>query len=96
MFKFLFYFESYVDVSTEIGQELNSKVLSLQVYEVDVLEGDTIIMGSDGLFDNVYDAEIETTLRILGSPDEDFPSRAGMSHLNSDFNLSSMKLLISI
>jgi serine/threonine protein phosphatase PrpC len=29
------------------------------MYEIDVQEGDVIIVGSDGLFDNVYDKDIE-------------------------------------
>lgn len=34
-------------------------------------EGDTIVMGSDGLFDNVYDLEIESTLRIFTISDQE-------------------------
>lgn len=33
-----------------------------QVYRLDLKEGDTIVMGSDGLFDNVFDHEIVSTI----------------------------------
>lgn len=31
---------------------------------MELVEGDTIIMGSDGLFDNLFDREIVSTLSI--------------------------------
>lgn len=40
-------------------------------------EGDTIVMGSDGLFDNVYDLEIENTLRIFTISDQESAQRCG-------------------
>lgn len=33
-----------------------------QVSSVKLLEGDTMVMGSDGLFDNVFDHEIVSTI----------------------------------
>jgi len=33
-----------------------------QVCNVQLMEGDTIVMGSDGLFDNVFDHEIVQTI----------------------------------
>lgn len=36
--------------------------LQKQVTSVKLLEGDTIVMGSDGLFDNVFDHEIVSTI----------------------------------
>lgn len=33
-----------------------------QVSDVELIEGDTIVMGSDGLFDNVFDHEIVSTI----------------------------------
>lgn len=33
-----------------------------QVSDVELVEGDTIVMGSDGLFDNVFDYEIVSTI----------------------------------
>lgn len=34
----------------------------MQVCSVELWEGDTIVMGSDGLFDNVFDKEIISTV----------------------------------
>lgn len=34
----------------------------MQVTSVDIVKGDIIVMGSDGLFDNVFDHEIISTI----------------------------------
>lgn len=44
---------------------------------MELMEGDTIIMGSDGLFDNVFDNEIVSIIARYKDVDE-----AGMSLLN--------------
>lgn len=36
-----------------------------QVSSVELMEGDTIVMGSDGLYDNVFDHEIVSTMDIF-------------------------------
>lgn len=36
--------------------------LQFQVSSIELMEGDTIVTGSDGLFDNVFDHEIVSTL----------------------------------
>lgn len=36
-------------------------LLQLQVSNLELTEGDIIVVGSDGLFDNVYDNEIIST-----------------------------------
>lgn len=43
---------------------------------MELIEGDTIIMGSDGLFDNVFDDEIISTMARCKDVDE-----AGMCFL---------------
>lgn len=48
-----------------------------QVFRAELKEGDTIVMGSDGLFDNVYDLEIENTLRIFTISDQESAQRCG-------------------
>ncbi|XP_031484844.1 probable protein phosphatase 2C 1 isoform X2 [Nymphaea colorata] len=49
------YFDCPFQLSSEIvGQTYEDAVVS----NVEVMEGDTIVMGSDGLFDNVFDHEI--------------------------------------
>ena len=45
-----------------------------KVSRVEVMEGDTIVMGSDGLFDNVFDHEIVSI--VAGHSDV---TEAGMS-----------------
>ncbi|KAG6737096.1 hypothetical protein POTOM_059912 [Populus tomentosa] len=50
---------SFVLLSSEmVGQTYLDAVVS----RVEVMEGDTIVMGSDGLFDNVFDHEIVSTV----------------------------------
>lgn len=39
------------------------------MYEIDVQEGDVIIVGSDGLFDNVYDKDIEILVTPICNSD---------------------------
>ncbi|CAM6100715.1 unnamed protein product [Calypogeia fissa] len=68
--------QHYFDCPYQLSSESAQTADDATVYEVGVLEGDTIIMGSDGLFDNVYDSEIEATMQRLGGLDEDYPSRA--------------------
>lgn len=36
-------------------------------------------MGSDGLFDNVYDSDIESTVKVFSGSDEDSANRLGMA-----------------
>lgn len=48
-----------------------------QVFKAELKEGDSIVMGSDGLFDNAYDRDIETTLSIFGGSDQESAERCG-------------------
>lgn len=52
-----------------------------QVFKAELKEGDSIVMGSDGLFDNVYDRDVETTLSVFGGSDEESAIRSGKSGL---------------
>ncbi|XP_050367476.1 probable protein phosphatase 2C 26 [Argentina anserina] len=53
------YFDCPFQLSSQaFGQTYRDAVLS----SVELMEGDTIVMGSDGLFDNVFDHEIVSTL----------------------------------
>lgn len=58
--------------SEEAGQSAADAV----VFKAELKEGDTIVMGSDGLFDNVYDRDIETTLSIFGGSDQESAQRS--------------------
>jgi hypothetical protein len=42
-------------------------------------------MGSDGLFDNVYDRDIETTLSIFGGSDQESAQRSGKFLFRSQY-----------
>lgn len=48
-----------------------------QVFKAELKEGDAIVMGSDGLFDNVFDRDIESTLSIFGGTDAEAAERCG-------------------
>ncbi|KAM5583088.1 putative protein phosphatase 2C 26 [Rosa sericea] len=53
------YFDCPFQLSSQaFGQTYRDAVVS----SVELIEGDTIVMGSDGLFDNVFDHEIVSTL----------------------------------
>lgn len=47
------------------------------MYSVPVEEGDTIVMGSDGLFDNVFDNDIASIVDVFGGSDDGAPLRSG-------------------
>lgn len=43
---------------------LSAIYIEIQVTTVEIMEGDTVVMGSDGLFDNVFAREI---ISVVGS-----------------------------
>uniref|UniRef100_A0A803PV04 Protein phosphatase n=1 Tax=Cannabis sativa TaxID=3483 RepID=A0A803PV04_CANSA len=55
--------EHYFDCPYQLSSEVISQTyLDAKVSSMELIEGDTIIMGSDGLFDNVFDHEMISTL----------------------------------
>lgn len=66
------YFDCPYQFSSEPGAQTS---VDAMVYKVELLPGDIIVMGSDGLFDNVYDKDIEKTVRFFGGSDDSFPQR---------------------
>ncbi|XP_059593507.1 probable protein phosphatase 2C 26 isoform X3 [Vitis vinifera] len=55
--------EHYFDCPYQLSSEVITQTyLDATVTSVKLLEGDTIVMGSDGLFDNVFDHEIVSTI----------------------------------
>ncbi|XP_010032961.2 probable protein phosphatase 2C 26 isoform X1 [Eucalyptus grandis] len=61
------YFDCPYQLSSEsVGQTYQDAVVST----VEVIEKDTVVMGSDGLFDNVFDHEIVSTLAKHGDVSE--------------------------
>eukprot|EP00250_Pteridium_aquilinum_P005112 c15257_g1_i1 orf=137-1282(-) len=66
------YFDCPYQLSSEPGAQTS---IDAKVHKVEVLPGDIIIMGSDGLFDNVYDKDIEKTVSFFRDSDENFPQQ---------------------
>ncbi|KAK7301667.1 hypothetical protein RJT34_12538 [Clitoria ternatea] len=57
--------EHYFDCPFQLSSErVGQTYLDAAVSNVELIEGDTIVMGSDGLFDNVFDHEIIQTFVI--------------------------------
>ncbi|XWS29069.1 hypothetical protein CRYUN_Cryun25bG0125000 [Craigia yunnanensis] len=58
--------EHYFDCPYQLSSELIGQTYlnAVWVSSVELMERDTIVMGSDGLFDNVFDREIVSTLAI--------------------------------
>ncbi|KAK9279232.1 hypothetical protein L1049_012910 [Liquidambar formosana] len=55
--------EHYFDCPYQLSSEVVGQTyLDAMVCTVELMEGDTIVMGSDGLFDNVFDHEIVSTM----------------------------------
>ncbi|XP_047177789.1 probable protein phosphatase 2C 26 isoform X2 [Vigna umbellata] len=55
--------EHYFDCPFQLSSERAGQTyLDAAVCNVELMEGDTIVMGSDGLFDNVFDHEIVQTI----------------------------------
>ncbi|XP_073113401.1 probable protein phosphatase 2C 26 isoform X6 [Elaeis guineensis] len=54
--------EHYFDCPYQLSSEIIGQTyLDAMVCTIELMEGDTIVMGSDGLFDNVFDHEIVST-----------------------------------
>nr|POE66337.1 putative protein phosphatase 2c 26 [Quercus suber] len=55
--------EHYFDCPYQLSSEVVGQTyLDAMVSSVELMEGDTIVMGSDGLFDNIFDHEIISTI----------------------------------
>uniref|UniRef100_A0A7N0TGR1 Protein phosphatase n=1 Tax=Kalanchoe fedtschenkoi TaxID=63787 RepID=A0A7N0TGR1_KALFE len=55
--------EHYFDCPYQLSSEVVGQTyLDAMVCSVNLMEGDTVVMGSDGLFDNVFDQEIVATI----------------------------------
>ncbi|KAK4606772.1 hypothetical protein RGQ29_000847 [Quercus rubra] len=55
--------EHYFDCPYQLSSEVVGQTyLDAMVSSVELMEGDTIVMGSDGLFDNIFDQEIISTI----------------------------------
>ncbi|KAL6200419.1 hypothetical protein ACLB2K_030200 [Fragaria x ananassa] len=80
------YFNCPFQLSSQaFGQTYRDAVLST----VELMEGDTIVMGSDGLFDNVFDHEIVSTLtgyRDVAEAAKTLANLASNHSLDSNFD----------
>lgn len=61
--------QHYFDCPFQFGSESPDTASDAQVYEVDLEEGDTIVVASDGLYDNVYDRDIGAVVSVFGGSD---------------------------
>ncbi|KAJ6424530.1 hypothetical protein OIU84_025330 [Salix udensis] len=81
--------EHYFDCPYQLSSEIAGQTyLDAVVSRVEVMEGDTIVMGSDGLFDNVFDHEIVST--VVGHSDvaeaaKALANLASIHSMNSEF-----------
>jgi protein phosphatase PTC7 len=66
------YFDCPYQFSSESGGQSATDAV---VLKAELKEGDAIVTGSDGLFDNVFDRDIESTLSIFGGTDAEAAER---------------------
>uniref|UniRef100_A0A7I4BT21 Protein phosphatase n=1 Tax=Physcomitrium patens TaxID=3218 RepID=A0A7I4BT21_PHYPA len=69
--------QHYFDCPYQFSSEQSGQsAADAMVFKAELKEGDSIVMGSDGLFDNVYDRDVETTLSVFGGSDEESAIRS--------------------
>ncbi|XP_044482496.1 probable protein phosphatase 2C 26 isoform X4 [Mangifera indica] len=83
--------EHYFDCPFQLSSEAAGQTyLDAMVSSVELMEGDTIVMGSDGLYDNVFDHEIVSTMDIFTDVAEAAKALADLAHIHSrDSNFDS-------
>ncbi|KAH6556520.1 hypothetical protein KP509_1Z173900 [Ceratopteris richardii] len=68
--------QHYFDCPYQLSSEPEAQTSKdATVYEVQLQSRDVIIMASDGLFDNVFDKDIENTVNLLWGSGDEFPQR---------------------
>ncbi|KAA8543703.1 hypothetical protein F0562_021551 [Nyssa sinensis] len=81
------YFDCPYQLSSEV---VGQTYLDATVSSVELMEGDTIVMGSDGLFDNVFDNEIVSMMARYVDVAEAAKALANLAHNHStDSNFDS-------
>ncbi|XP_059626425.1 probable protein phosphatase 2C 26 isoform X2 [Cornus florida] len=87
--------EHYFDCPYQLSSEaVGQTYLDATVSSVELMEGDSVVMGSDGLFDNVFDHEIVSTLARYSDVFETANALANLAHNHSmDSNFDSPYIL---
>ncbi|XP_052175822.1 probable protein phosphatase 2C 26 isoform X2 [Diospyros lotus] len=76
--------EHYFDCPYQLSSEVAGQTyLDAMISSIQLLEGDTVVMGSDGLFDNVFNHEITSTLARYGDIAEAAKALANLAHNHS-------------
>lgn len=76
--------EHYFDCPYQLSSEVVSQTyLDAVVSCVNLIEGDITVMGSDGLFDNVFDREIVSTLTTISDVAESAKALANLANKHS-------------
>ncbi|KAL6967749.1 protein-serine,threonine phosphatase [Sarracenia purpurea var. burkii] len=76
--------EHYFDCPYQLSSEVVGQTyLDATVTSVQLMEGDTVVMGSDGLFDNVFDQEITSTVARYSDVAEAAKALANLAHNHS-------------
>lgn len=74
LFSQVFYLlQHFFDCPYQFGSESTDSVADAEAFEVQLEAGDTLVMGSDGLFDNMFDRDIEAVVSLFN----DTPEAAG-------------------
>ncbi|KAK3019330.1 hypothetical protein RJ639_003861 [Escallonia herrerae] len=83
--------EHYFDCPYQLSsEEVGQTYLDATVSSVELTDGDTIVMGSDGLFDNVFDHEIVSTMATSGDVADAAKALADLAYKHSvDFYFDS-------
>ncbi|KAJ9167503.1 hypothetical protein P3X46_022151 [Hevea brasiliensis] len=76
--------EHYFDCPYQLSSEMVGQTyLDAMVSSMELMEGDTIVMGSDGLFDNVFDNEIVSTIARYDSVAEAAKALANLARTHA-------------
>lgn len=79
--------EHYFDCPYQLSSEVTTQTyLDAMVSSVKLMEGDIVVMGSDGLFDNVFDREI---VSIVGANNNVTETAKALAELARDHSLDS-------
>ncbi|KAH9309231.1 hypothetical protein KI387_037142, partial [Taxus chinensis] len=72
--------EHYFDCPFQLSSHIAGQTYrDAMVYSTDIMEGDIVIMGSDGLFDNVFDREIESVVSSFGGSEPEVVEKAAQA-----------------